>query len=355
MKTVIIQSVGTANPGTAKAMADAFGINHELFVRLLYNAPAVFLENAEDAVAEKTARLLEQLGLEITCQEGGLPLPEKSEPLDIAVYVTNPMELTKVAAQLATFIGCKETDALQLLLNEPSVVLGGVSLATARVLQTRLSAEVVVSNPKQDCYTIEIVSIEPLLQNQLATSLKNMGLAHDITKAKMIPDLSYKQAQEIWNKYYNVAKLNIYNQSYRRYEILLSGFDMQNEEQLKFLKETIGMPAEIIGEVHANLPVVLDESVSINAMLARLEEYRAAGLRCEALPLPFGKYKLAVNNITDKKRVQEIVSQFYKGTVLPDSAKQWTAPQPLNNVLNRYLEKQLEQIGCEVEHQYSEA
>ena len=63
MKTVIIQSVGTANPGTAKVMADAFGINHELFVKLLYNAPAVFLENVEDEVAEKTAGLLSKLGL----------------------------------------------------------------------------------------------------------------------------------------------------------------------------------------------------------------------------------------------------------------------------------------------------
>ena len=62
-----------------------------------------------------------------------------------------------------------------------------------------------------------------------------------------------------------------------------------------------------------------------------------------------------MNNITDKKRVQEIVSQFYKDTVLPDSAKKWIAPVPLNNVLNRYLQKQLELIGCEVEQQYAEA
>lgn len=90
-------------------------------------------------------------------------------------------------------------------------------------------------------------------------------------------------------------------------------------------------------------------------MLTKLEEYKKAGLRCEALPLPFGKYKITINNITDKKRVQEIVSQFYKGTVLSDSTREWTAPLPLNNVLNRYLKKQLELLGCEVEQQYSEA
>lgn len=339
----------------AKAMADAFGINHELFVKLLYNAPAVFLESAEDEVAEKTTALLAKLGLEVTCQDAGAPLPEKSEALDVAVYVTDPMNLTKVAGQLATFIGCKESEALQLLLNEPSVVLGGVSFATAKVLQSRLSAEVVASNPKTDHYTIEVGTIEPLLLTQFTTSLRNMNIEFNDGKTKLIPDLSHAQAQEIWNKYHHVAQLKIYNQSYRRYEIQLSGFSLQDEKQRTFLTEQIGMPAEILEEVHANLPVVLDEAVSANTMLMRLEEYKNAGLRCTATPLPFGKYKIAVNNITDKKRVQEIVSQFYKGTVLPDSSSEWTAPLPLNNVLNRYLKKQLELIGCEVEEQYSEA
>lgn len=355
MKTVIIQSVGTANPGTAKAMADAFGINHELFIRLLYNAPAVFLENAEEPVAQKTADLLAQLGLEVVCQDAGEPLPAKSEPLDIAVYVDNPMALTKVAGQLALFIGCKESEALQLLLNEPSVVLGGVSLATAKVLQSRLSAEVVTSNPKTDLYTIEVSTAEPLILSQLNTSLKNMGVEYDSNKSKMISDLTYQQTQEIWNKYHHAAQLQIYNQSYRRYQIQLNAFDLNNEEQKNFLVSEIGMPVEILQEVHDNLPVIIDESVSINSMLANLEVYKQAGLICEAIPLPFGKYKLAVSNITDKKRVEEIVSQFYKDTVLPGSVQKWTAPQPLNNVLNRYLEKQLELLGCEVEHQYAEA
>jgi hypothetical protein len=353
LKTIIIQSVGSANPGTAKAMADAFGINHELFVKLLYNSPAVFLENAEDAVAEKTAGLLTKLGLEVTCQDPGEPLPEKSESLDVAVYVTNPMELTKVAGQLAAFIGCKESEALQLLLNEPSVVLGGVSLATAKVLQSRLSAEVVASNPKTDHYTIEIGSVEPLILSQFTASLKNMGIAFDGNKTKFISDLSYSNAQETWNKYHHVAQLKIYNQSYQRYHVQLNGFSLQDEVHRTFLTTQIGMPADILEDVHANLPVLLDETVSINTMLTKLEEYSRAGLRCEAIPLPFGKQKLSVSNITDKKRAQEIVSQFYKGTVLTDS--KWTAPLPLNCVLNRYLKKQLELIGCDVEQHYSEA
>lgn len=336
-------------------MSDAFGINHELLVKMLYNTPSVFLANAEDEVAEKTARLLTQLGLDVSCQDVNDPLPQRSEPVDVAVYVTNPLDLTKVAGQLAAFIGCKESEALQLLLNEPSVVLGGVSIATAKSLQSRLSAEVIASNPRTDLYTIEMVTTDTLVVSQVLGTLRNMGIQHDIRQGRMISGLTYEKAQELWNKYHNIAQLHIYNQSYKRYQVQLSHFDLQNEEQTAFLTQQVGIPAEALEDIHANLPVLLDESLNAQEMLARLEAYTNAGLRCEALAIPFGKYKITIHNISDSKRVQEIVSPFYKGTVLPENTKEWTAPLPLNSVLNRYLEKQLELMGCEVEHQYSEA
>ena len=56
--TLIIKSIGTANPGIARVIAEAFQINHDLLIKQLYNAPAVFLENAELEIVEKAAALL---------------------------------------------------------------------------------------------------------------------------------------------------------------------------------------------------------------------------------------------------------------------------------------------------------
>jgi hypothetical protein len=142
MKTILIKSIGTANPSVSKILADAFQINHELLARLLYNAPAVFLEQADGAIANKALEILTQLGLEVELLGAGAELPKRSEPLDVAVYVKDPLKMMVVAKQFGEFMGIAENDAMQLLLNEPSVVLGGVSLATAEVLQNRLDAEV---------------------------------------------------------------------------------------------------------------------------------------------------------------------------------------------------------------------
>lgn len=53
MKTIIIESIGDANPGIAKALSDVFEINHELLAKMLYNTPSVFLENADEEGVKK--------------------------------------------------------------------------------------------------------------------------------------------------------------------------------------------------------------------------------------------------------------------------------------------------------------
>jgi hypothetical protein len=142
MKTILIKSIGTAKPNVSKILAEAFQINHEMLARLLYNAPAVFLEQANEAIPNKALEILTQLGLEVELLDAGAELPKRSEPLDLAVYVKDPLKIMVVAKQLGEFMGISENDAIQLLLNEPSVVLGGVSIATAKTVQKRLEAEV---------------------------------------------------------------------------------------------------------------------------------------------------------------------------------------------------------------------
>jgi hypothetical protein len=352
MKTIIIQSVGRATPSVAKAIADSFEINLELLTRMLYNAPSVFLENADDVVAEKTSSLLEKLGLEIICQDASLPIPEKSPPIDIAVYVSNPLALPKVAKQLSEFIGCKESEALNLLLNEPSVVLGGVSLATAKSLEKRLDAEVIASNPKTDLYSILVDSEDPAFLSQFFLSLKAVNVKFTDQKSKEIRDLSYTKAQEIWNRYHNSKKIKVVNQAYQRYQILLNKFDLMNDAQRAFLINEVGMPEEALPEIHANLPVILEESINSTERSIQLQKYQDLGLICEATPLSFEPYKLTINEILDTEKVQKIVNQFYKDVVLTAKTTKWVAPAPISNVLNRYLEKQLEMIGCEIERQY---
>jgi hypothetical protein len=112
------------------------------------------------------------------------------------------------------------------------------------------------------------------------------------------------------------------------------------------------MPAEVLAEIHANLPVLLDESVNYGTLQERLALYKQAGLTCSEEQIPFGKYVLSVSNITDSGKAREILSKFYKEVSLDKITDVWKAPLPLGGTLSRLLEKQLEYIGCEIEYEY---
>ncbi len=352
MKRIIILSVGTATPKVIKALSEAFEINQELLFKILYNAPAVFLDHADEALAEKAFTILTELGLEVLIQSTDEKAPLPTESLDIAVHINDPVKLSTVNKQLSEFLGCTENESLQLLLNEPCVVLGGVSMATAESLQKRIDAEVIASNPKMDLYTIEFTAESESDRLKLINLIKNQEIKVPEGETKWVRNLSYDQMNQFLTRYRSQHEVKIYNQSYSRFRILLENFDLTNTSLTHFLVSEIGMPKEVIAEIHANLPVLLDESVNYGTLQEKLALYKQAGLDCSEELIPFGKYVLSVSNITDSGKAREILSKFYKDVHVDKSTDVWKAPLPLGSTLSRLLEKQLETIGCEIEYEY---
>jgi hypothetical protein len=238
------------------------------------------------------------------------------------------------------------------LLNEPSVVLGNVSMATATTLQRRLDAEVIASNPRKDIYTVILLSQDKNTNLEITNTLKNVGIKAEAQDQSVFQNIPYTKAQEIWSRYHQTKKIAMYNQSYQRFKILLKSFDLNDSVQTAFLINEIGMPEEALEMIFENLPVVLEESLNKNEATEKLTLFTSKGLDCSNDPIPFGKYKIAVDNIEDAQKFQEIVSQFYKDIQIDKNINKWVAPLPIDSLLNRYLEKQLEYIGCDVTHQY---
>lgn len=352
VKRIIILSVGTATPHVIKALSEAFEINQELLFKILYNAPTVFLDNAEEALAEKAFVILTELGLEVLTQNTDEIPPLPSEALDVAVYITDPMKLTNVNKQLSEFLGCNESESLQLLLNEPSVVLGGVSMATAESLQKRIDAEVIASNPKLDLYTIEFTAKAENDRLKLINLIKSQEITVQTGETKWVRNLTYEQLNQFLTRYRSQHEMKIYNQSYSRFRIILEDFELTNVSQREFLVREIGMPREALEEIHANLPLLLDESVNYETLQQKLALYQQAGLCCQEEQIPFGKYAISVKNITDSGKTREILDKFYKDVTINDSTHVWKAPLPLEGTLSRILERQLETIGCEIEYEY---
>lgn len=346
LKNVIIQSIGTAKPSVGKVLADVLGVSNTQVVKLLYCTPSVLFRQVEAPLAAQTAELLSQLGLEVEVTDLNSPLPPAPTLYDVAVFLPNPLQLVAVSKQIAVFLGSTEQEALNLLLQDPPVVLGGVSENTAQALSQQIEAEVVMANPKEEKYTLQLCSNDDSFARQWATACQGLGIQLQ-PGAQSVKDVDYATAQQLWQRLGANKGIAIYNQGFLRYEITLEGIDKNNPDWRTMLTDTVGIPEGIVDEVANNLPVQLNDSVNRNDLQVLLNQYQAAGLQCNFAELPFGHQQLVVAGISQPAETAAILSQFYGPTTLGNS-QQWQAPKPISPLLGRLATHQLEQIGCAV-------
>lgn len=349
---VIIDSIGTANPAVSSILADVLGTPIEIVAKSLYNAPSVLFTDIEEELAEKTVELLGKLGIDSHHQTNDLPLPDAGEQIDIGIYVHDLDKLPEVAHSLSEFLGCGDSEALNLLMNDPAIVLGGVSHATGIALSERIDAEVIISEPKNDFYTLVFDSTNEMIKSQLESYLKYNNIAFDFSESTQISDLDYHTATKIWSGFQSTGMLKMINQSFQRFEIILESVDTSNPNYRSKLTDETGMPDEVIDQVIDSLPVQLESSVNRKFIADKLNDYAAAGLTCTAIQIKQNAYKLIIEENADLEKSKSILSQFLPSEKLPSGNGRWESPIAVGDLIFRVISTQLEDIGCMVDYEY---
>ncbi|WP_298517990.1 hypothetical protein [uncultured Kordia sp.] len=347
--TVIINSIGNATPGASKVLSEALKVPQDYILKLLYNAPSVLFQKVDKDTAQKAEDTLTKLGLDVSVCTKDDEIDLKTESIDISVSLDNILSLPKVIEQLAVFLGCKQSEVLNLLLNEPSIVLGNVSVATAEALQKRTDANVHFSNPRKDAYTIliskeasdvKLRNIEKILKTK----------AEETPTAYVIENVSYDHSQLLWRQYQSDKAVKLLNQSHQLVSILLNDFDVSKEAHVNFLVEKIGMPAEILEDIHAALPISLFENVNRNQATTISADCASIGMITTIEKDFIFKKKLQVSAIEDAENVTKILAQFIAQEDLPKAnATNWTSKEEVPPLIARYLLAQLEQVQCNPE------
>lgn len=349
---VVIESIGNASPAASKILAEALELPSELMFQALYNTPSVMVSDIDAETAEKTAALLRQLGLEASLQTTDEPAPETPEKIDVAVYLPEACLLPHVCLALSQFVGCSQQEALTLLLEEPAVVLGGVSHNTARALSERIEAEVMISDPKTATYTLMVQEADQLLLNQLQKYLDQLGVKADLKKDQLVTNLDFEASQTIWRRFQSTGIVKIINESFERYELMLTVVDEEHPEMRQKLIEYTGMPEDIVDEVLSALPVQLEASLNTADLQDYLRKYSEAGMSCEVQRISHKPYRLVIEQMTDLAKVKEVLQTMIPAESLPTSrACPWVAPVPLNDIMVRYAVAQLEQAGAQAEYE----
>lgn len=349
---VIIDSIGSANPSVSSILSDVLGTPTEIVAKSLYNAPYPLFKNIEEDLAQQTVALLTKLGILSHYEDNDTPLPVEEDPVDIGVYVNDISKLHQITGELSDFLGCSKSETLNLLMNDPAIILGGVSRATGEALMNRIDTEVIISQPKLDLYTLLFKSENKMIQSQLEAYLKYVQIPYDFSEKLEIRDLDYETANNIWSKFHSTGMVKMINQSFQRYEIILDSVDTNNPEyQNKLIAET-GMPVEVVNEVIQNLPIQLEASVNHKNLQNKLNAYSNAGLNCTSIMVKQNGYKLIIEENKNLDATKHILSQFLTEEDLPQNKGRWESPVPVGELIFRCITAQLEEIGCTVDYEF---
>ena len=199
--TVIINSIGTAKPSVSKILSDAFKMPQEFILKLLYNAPSVLFQKVDLDLAKNAETILSKLGLEVAILDKEESISITNEQVEVSLFFEDILKLPQVIQQLSEFLGCKPAESLNILLAQPSIVLGGVSEATAEALQKRIDASVCYSNPRKDLFTVYIEDNFPKNDFKRLISKINKPSEEIANGATLIKNISYSESSAIWREH----------------------------------------------------------------------------------------------------------------------------------------------------------
>ena len=347
-KSVIVSSIGLATPEIAKILSDSFQMDHQYVLKQIYNAPSILFHDIEDTLAAKVYELLTNVGMEVELMDAPGSIPEPKDPIDIAIHLEDPLLLPIVSQELSQFIGCSPAEALNLLIEEPGVVLGNVSEATAAALQKRTSGKVIILKPKEDLYIIELKNLDSIQIRQMESFLKAKGISTKLTSNAVVENVSYTVSQEFWRKFQSQKEFKIYSQNLQRFEVVWTDTNVTLDYKT-ILHERTSMPLESIDEIQMHLPVQLHESIDYRSMLELKEAYTENGIVTDIKAIASGNKTIHINTVSDPNLASKILKQFYPETELPVKNGKWVAPRSLPSELARYASAALEEIGCDTE------
>ena len=345
--TVIINSIGTANPSVSKLLADSFKMPQEFILKMLYNAPSVLFQKIDLDLAEKAASTLTKLGLDVQVTDEKEKLNLSKEQVEISIYFEDILRLPKVIHQLSEFLGCKPSESLNMLLAQPGIVLGGVSKATAIALQNRLDALVCYSNPRKDLFSIYISDEFPKSDLKRLTTKVKQPFKNLVNGASVLKDLSFAESSSIWREHQSKKGIRVINQTHQLVTINLTSFDSKNTQHVSFLTEKIGMPSTILSDLKQHLPITLFDRISNKSAQKTIEDCKEIGLEISVENNFKTTRELVVDEIKDHAAVKEILAQFIDVSSFKENTNHWKSSTKIPDLIANYLYAQLVLLNCE--------
>lgn len=351
---VVVASVGKAAPAASSALARGLGIPAARVVACLYRAPAVLIDGIGREVAQTMVGLLARLGYVAEAQPESAPAPGPCHLFDVALHIADPHQADAAAEALAGFTGMTVADAMAMLLDPPSVVLGAVSAATVAAFRSRLpdGVEAVASRPEDASYQLYLGDGPEVIKARLRTDLVALGFDGRVGNGLVATGVSHRTARDLWQRHQAGGLLRVVNEDFLRFDLVLhgaEGVDPQAPEVIEALSAMAEMPAEAIPMVFAAPPIVLRSGLTLAGVGTQLPALAELGLDVRAELTTFQRIGLEVLAIGDRAGTEALLracGELAAGQSLPTCP--FSAGRKLPETQARIRRAALETLGCTV-------
>lgn len=281
---IVAVGVGAATPRAAGLLAQATGLPLEAVVDAIYRAPGRLITGLAHAEARRLVEMLAPLGLELVILPQGQPLA-RAPVCDVALDLLDPAEADRVAEVLARFAGMAISDALDLLLTPPGIVLGQVTPPTVEALTAALAAALPESAvrlqaiaPDTARYALFAAGLSPLQVQQVRGHLPE-GADAGANGSVLLLGLTRAQADALWRRLCAPEQVRVVPEARLRFSLMLQD---AGDGAGPALEALAGVPPALFPELLAAAPVPLEMDVPLEGLDARLADYAAAGIEVTA-------------------------------------------------------------------------
>jgi hypothetical protein len=239
-----------------------------------------------------------------------------------------------------------------MLLEPPGIVLGSVSMATVEAFRRHLGdgASILVSAPAEARYSLFLGDGERVLRDRILDAAREAGTEPVADHGLIAVDVDHETARALWSRFQASGLLRIVNQDFLRFDLVLTAVEAggSNGARHRLLEKLAGVPAAMIDEVLAALPVTLMESVPRARVESLMRRFEAVGLRMRADLITFQLLGVEVMRWEDRPALEATLEEL--GLLPEDDALPakgpWRSPGMLPELRARVALDALRRVGA---------
>jgi ribosomal protein L7/L12 len=360
---VVVESPGTSDASLIHSLTQVTGREGAEVARCFYQAPGVLVGGIDRATADRLTATLEEAGARAVVVDGNAAVEPGSDEWEVAVVVPRIDRIGAVFHEVVRLLQVTPQQALQILCQDPAVLMGNLSQNAAEAIRDRfvaIGAEVALTRTRHALYDLYIDPRDEPARRQVKAILDRtpagvVAAGEGDASGLVASGLSWGDLQPIQADLMRYASgMKILNRDFARFDLTLHDAGPDRAALARYLTGELGIPDRVVDRMLAALPIVIAGSIPASAMETRLRELSGLGASVTAQLLSWQTFSVTIRSLGDRDRAQQVLTLL--GGMSRAEAQRAVAGRapielagPFTPLHARWLRRDLEKVGASVD------